>query len=299
MEHDLKDLNKIINYFSKLQHPQASFMLNCPNDTDLTDNQADFQPTKPTSLQFRKTHKSEDYTGSPSPMSLPQSSTYPLLNTPTPVDEKCPDGMFMLKKKFDDNQMESKNWKKKPCKKSKQNASQKCSHSVEIINLLTKFEIPLNLSSQVDECIKILNYRRVDLETKLELHKSEMNQSNEACASRDNQSVISSLMDSNYESDTNSLCPGSFNNDLTLTANDALDLNLDLASLPSLDSSTKSSSSSSSDKTLKQSPKLVLNNNIFLRQISDGYSSICLSADSMSSELQAAGNKEEANPFFK
>lgn len=295
MENDLKSLNKLTNYFSRLYQPQTSFLLNCSNETDFGDFQMDSVLVKPTSLQLRKTHKSEDYTGLPSPFSLPQSSTFPLLNTPTPVEEKCPEGMFMLKKKFEDTEVEGKILKKKACKKSKQSAAQKCSHSVEIINLLAKFGIPLNLSSQVDECLKELNSRRAVLQTELEVHKSKMSLCNEA-SSKDNQSVISSLLDSNYESDTNSLCPTSFNNDLTLTASDSLDI--DLANLPSLDSSTKSTSSSSSDKTLKQSPKLILNN-IFLRQISDGYSSTCLSADSMSSELQAEGKKEEANPFFK
>lgn len=294
MEQEIRTIKKLINYFSRFRTPQASFSLICPDETDFIDNQPELPLTKPTSLDLRKTHKSEDYTGTPSPLSLLQSSTYPLLNTPTPVEEKCPDGMFMLKKKTD-NQNECKNWKKKLSKKSKLNCSQKCSHSVEIINLLDKFKIPLNLSSQVDECIKELNNRCAELEEKLKFEQFEMSICNEACASKDSQSVISSIMDSNYESDTNSLCTAGILNDQTLIANDSLELSL--AQLPSLDNTSKSTSSSSSDKTLRLSPKLVLN--IFLRQESDGYSSACLSADSMSSELQADGKKNEANPFFK
>lgn len=298
LEQDLKTIKKLINYFTRFQCPQASFSLNCSGEIDLNDNQPELPLTKPTSLDLRKlAHKSEDFTGTPSPISLLQSSTYPLLYTPTSIEEKCPEGMFLLKKKTNDDQIECKNWKKKLSKKIKINGTQKCSHSVEIINLLDKFKIPLNLCSQVDECIRELNGRCAELEEKIKLQDSEKNTCNEACASIDNQSVISSLMDSNYESDTNSFCTAGIINDQTLTANDFLEL--DLANLPnSLDSSTKSTSSSSSDKTLKLSPKLVLKN-IFLRQESDGYSSNCLSADSMSSEIQADGKKDEANPFFK
>lgn len=127
---------------------------------------------------------------------------------------------------------------------------------MEVINLLSKLNIPIHLSSQIDECLKVLYANRDDLQNQLNLYKQNRRdkQSNEnkkspkvqdefqlsigassslgsgsggvnespksaESSSRahntnddtkllqllDNQSDISSNMDSNYESDNNSI----------------------------------------------------------------------------------------------
>ncbi|CAF0906467.1 unnamed protein product [Brachionus calyciflorus] len=320
LEYTLKDYNKLINYFYKLQNseeiqtnlnslitmgslsnastPTATFSLyhqtfENRDSTDTTNELSEItKPIKPTSLNFRKAFKSEDYTCTQTPFTLTQTPTYPLL--PIPLEDNSSNAMFLLKKKSDDDEPNFSIQKRRSSKKPKQLKTPKVSHSVEVIQLLSKLNIPVHLSSQIDECLKVLNTRRLELVTQLELYKSKLaDQQEETIVKNDNQSEISSLMDSNYESDSNSVCQN-FDNDRTLTSNDGHEL---------IDSrkSSKSNSSSSSDKTIKLSPKIDLKNAFHrqMSQVSDGYSSTPLSADSMNSELQTNGLKDGANPFFK
>ncbi len=103
----------------------------------------------------------------------------------------------------------------------------KISHSVEVINLLNQLQIPLNLSSQLEECLKELRHRKELLINEMNTYRfnieqEQLNKSlqmqaennemvkNSTCpntsnAFSDTYSDISSCLDSNYESDNNSV----------------------------------------------------------------------------------------------
>jgi len=114
----------------------------------------------------------------------------------------------------------------------------KLSHSVEVINLLSKLEIPIQLSSQLPECLKELRQRKeqtinemnnykINVEQEKEVQKKHrllqqqqqqetsndslpVNLTNDSSVNSSNifsdtNSDISSCLDSNYESDNNSV----------------------------------------------------------------------------------------------
>ena len=231
MENELKDFNKLICYFSKLDEKSASnattptssfsltlasFDLSARSESDeKQEDLTDFVLCKPTFLQFRKTHKSEDYTATQSTINLVQTPTYPLLNTP--IDENSSNAHFLLKKKSDDEDTTAlANQKRRSYKKTKQNKQGKTGHSFEVFQLLGKLKVPMNLTTQNEECLKYLIKQRSNLNTQIEVYKSSLIVCDEQTSKNDNQSEISSCLDSNYESDCNSVCQALIVNEATL-----------------------------------------------------------------------------------
>lgn len=95
-----------------------------------------------------------------------------------------------------------------------------------MINLLSKMQIPIQLSSQLEECLKELNLRRDQVTEQINIYKLNIeleqeqinkkkmldrqnlysnNANNSSHLFSDTNSDISSCLDSNYESDNNSV----------------------------------------------------------------------------------------------
>lgn len=72
-------------------------------------------------------------------------------------------------------------------------------HSVEIINLLGKMSVPFHLSSQLEECLKELTTRKNVVLNQINIYESANR------ASDPNESFELNSLDSNYESDNNSV----------------------------------------------------------------------------------------------
>lgn len=72
-------------------------------------------------------------------------------------------------------------------------------HSVEIINLLGKMSVPFHLSSQLEECLKELTTRKDIVLNQINIYESANR------ASDPNESFELNSLDSNYESDNNSV----------------------------------------------------------------------------------------------
>lgn len=90
----------------------------------------------------------------------------PVYTFKSPIDEFG--GCFVMKQKIDDdNSSRKRNWRR-----SKQK-SVKVSHPVEVINLLIKMNIPINLSSQHEECLKLLHNRRDDVTLQLNTYRAQ------------------------------------------------------------------------------------------------------------------------------
>lgn len=248
MEDTLRDLNKLINYYQKLvdsipinecsnQQPIKSSTSNVSSSSsslNASTNSSDLFEPKKLTLNLDETNKSsllsEKSSHQTSNFSSPSSST---LTTPTSEQ-----GSFLIRKSFEENRT------KNQLKKSKQNKTNKLHHSVDIINLLVKY-VPINLSSQSEKCLKELINRR---ETVLNFRK---------CSAQEQNDFELNSLDSNYESDNNSVKSfQSFNllnivnetkkqtNDKTIKCN-----NLEVA----LQIQVKLNNSDDSDSTLNES----------------------------------------------
>lgn len=158
------------------------------------------------------------------PLPSPCFSTTSSLNTPCNDDHPpffCGNGSYLMKKK--NNEPTSSVPNRKNRKGTKKNKNSKIAHSVEVINLLSKMEIPIQLSSQMEECYKVLCERRDKHIHEMETYKKQQESNkqkaleekqlnklnnmsvNTSNAFSDTNSDVSSCLDSNYESDNNSI----------------------------------------------------------------------------------------------
>ena len=103
-----------------------------------------------------------------SPVSVPQL---------TPMDSNAANspsgGIFIFKKKFNDEPPIGKQQQRWMNRKTGKNhfVNKTIAHSIEIISLLTKLEVPIKLSTQVDECLRELIIRRHNLNTELGVYR--------------------------------------------------------------------------------------------------------------------------------
>lgn len=191
------------------------------------------------------------------PLPSPALSTTSSLNTPSAHDDHppffCANGSYVMKKKIPESNQNRKNKKGK-----KQNKNAKISHSVEVIHLLNQLQIPLQLSSQTEECLKELRHQKELLINKLNTYKYNIEQEqlsrsliiqaqeksnaeksvncpNTSNAFSDAYSDISSCLDSNYESDNNSVQSfqsSFFNRETQTNIEDSLPLKLPMGINP-------------------------------------------------------------------
>lgn len=268
MEEDMRDYTKLINYFhkllygkeaditdneNKLSSSQSSFTSSsfgsgvggyqsCSESSSLASskNSQQFDQSNtldnlknqliPLNLSSSASSKSTGFyvCNELTPLPSPALSTTSSLNTPNSANDDhppffCANGSYVMKKKINESNQNRKNKKGK-----KQNKNAKISHSVEVINLLNQLQIPLNLSSQFEECLKELTRRKYALINEMDTYKfnieqDQLNRSlqmqaqdrndtknstncpNTSQAFSDAYSDISSCLDSNYESDNNSV----------------------------------------------------------------------------------------------
>jgi hypothetical protein len=122
-----------------------------------------------------------DISFNPQILNKPGVLITPLSNSPLMSNEMSPSGgTFIFKKKLDDEVVKSrtgKHNKKHHHVKGGSNGShhhhhKAPAHSIEIINLLTKLEIPIQMSSQVDECLRELIIRRHNVQTEIGMYQS-------------------------------------------------------------------------------------------------------------------------------
>jgi len=173
-----------------------------------------------------------------SPLASPCGSTNSSLTTPVGDQAPffCGSGEPYIKKKLTES-TNNLTLSKKNRKAKKHNKNAKISHSVEVINLLSKLEIPVQLSSQLPECLKELRKRKeqtisemnkyiINCEQEKEAQKKLRQQKHQQAEApndslpvnltndssinssnifSDTNSDISSCLDSNYESDNNSV----------------------------------------------------------------------------------------------
>jgi hypothetical protein len=205
MEDTLRDLNKLINYYQKLvdsipinecsnQQPikssTSNFSSSSSSSLNASTNPSDLFEPKKLTLNLDETNKSslfsEKSSHQTSNFSSPSSST---LTTPTSEQ-----GSFLIRKSFEENRT------KNQLKKSKQNKTNKLHHSVDIINLLVKY-VPINLSSQLEKCLKELINRKETVLNQISIYESTNNQ----CSAQEQNDFELNSLDSNYESDNNSV----------------------------------------------------------------------------------------------
>lgn len=254
MEDTLRDLNKLIAYYRKLTNqedtqessgtekagsisPSSSLNLSSSSlssipfsNTKFGSFESSYKSKFPVSKRPSFISSSIISTGArptpPNSLSLiEKASNLSLTETPsnllnsfniTPCDEAG--GSFIIKKNLDDDTINRR--KKYKLKASK---SSKVSHSIDIINLLTKLGIPIQLSSQYEDCLKELLSRKEVVDSELNLYitqlkmqsgekkdDSSLNKTNSSFITEasknsalisDANSDISSCLDSNYESD--------------------------------------------------------------------------------------------------
>lgn len=262
-EDDLRDQNKLINYFHKLIYGKEetpdndhksetgqtfvsnsfasggggyqsssessslasstnSVQFNHSNVLNDLKNQLTLGLSKVTLNQSGNNNKNANELLTPLPS--PCLSTNSSLNTPCNDDHPpffCANGSYMMKKKINESNPSTQHKKNRKLKKNQQKNS-KISHSVEVINLLSKMQIPIQLSSQFEECLKELRNRKEKLihemntyKLNLELEQDQRRKQEELLQNNlsannsnilsDTYSDISSCLDSNYESDNNSV----------------------------------------------------------------------------------------------
>jgi hypothetical protein len=304
-EENMRDVDKLINYFKKLQNessysPESSFSLENTNNNNNNNNNSSSQISN---KLLHANHIASTSSSSSSLVSLPNTtssnvvqnqdqkrtdsmisngslllprpdrinlsaclafpvsretttpcSPTPWLTTPMLMDGQEPPGggHFHMKQKMDDDvfaksmgvssvasMVVSLN-RKRFYKKPKSKASTPVAHSLDVIVLLEKMNIPIQLSSQPDECLQMLKKRKEEFMNEQTLYKDDENtfheKVNETDANRmttvvdavnqlnlnaatsavatvkssvdnqtnsDTKSEISSCLDSNYESDNN------------------------------------------------------------------------------------------------
>lgn len=274
MEENLRDCNKLINYFHKLIYGKEdtsdndntkSYVNQSFMSSSFVSGSGGYQPSSESSslgssmnsVQFNQTNAltdlknqltlglqntnnnnnnlspvGENYhlTLNESLTPLPSPSITSLSNANTPnYEDKMPffsnTGAYLPKKKCNElNNNTQPNRKNRKGKKHHKNA--KISHSVEVINLLSKMDMPIHLSSQLEECLKELHSRQENFLNEMNLYKLnielvkqeqlniknkfdsdnqlKINSSANNSNISDTNSDISSCLDSNYESDNNS-----------------------------------------------------------------------------------------------
>lgn len=108
-------------------------------------------------------------------------------------------GTFIYKKKFDEEPKTPKSRASGSMKKQKQTVA----HSIEIINLLTKLDVPIYMSSQVDECIRELIVKRHNVQTELGIYRTaKMVQKKRTSSATTPDTVKPDMVDSDGSADT-------------------------------------------------------------------------------------------------
>lgn len=290
IDENLRDLDKLINYFKKLpsvndsnESPESSFNLennssyysSLPYPSSSFNNKriqanhivstsssssslVSLPSNVPLFVQEMEQNRTKSITR-PNRINLSASLGFQASDTPspaaflgtfnvnTPIDgQETQQGHFHMKQKVDDDifakSMGAGVNRKRMSKKSKSKASTPASHCVDVINLLVRMEIPIQLSSQPDECLQELKTRKEKLLNEQKIYKENQlaNKSSKAVETKttiadivtqltsfaaaasaastattnnntpqetqtnsDTKSEISSCLDSNYESDNN------------------------------------------------------------------------------------------------
>jgi hypothetical protein len=196
MEESIRNLTKLINYFQKLNETQAGMGCStCQTSTNtslanqkyryssdalstswINEKRLSFSSDEAPSVVRFSSNELISESIDESPHFCPSNSGASNFGASSPHDPKCPtysntltsdQGFFVVKPKIDEfpeGQFVNFKSRCKQHRKHKLFKQQKISHSVEVIKLLQKMDIPFELYSKVAECLNELLLRRQSLQ---------------------------------------------------------------------------------------------------------------------------------------